>query len=151
MNSNTRAANAILNRELLGTAVESFGLSHQFLYIEFRDDTPEDHTLSMDTEVVSDKLDLDCSGLSEDERALILFSRVNSQRIVRIQCNDAGTLTIDFANGRNLIFSGVPTDKTCAEPWQIGKGNPAETQDHYLVIANHGGDYAIWDGSGSHT
>lgn len=151
MNRNTNAANAILNRELLGAAVESFGLSHQFLYIEFRDDIPEDHTLSIDTEIISSNLDFDYSGLSEEERALILFSRINLQRIIKIQCNDAGTLTIDFANGRCLIFNGVPTDKTCAEPWQIGKGNPSETQDHYLVIANRDGGYAIWDGSGSTT
>ena len=151
MNSNTKAVNAILNRELLGAVVESFGLSHQFLYIEFRDDTPEDHTLSIDTEISSNNLDFDCSDLSENELALILFSRINLQKTVKIQCNDAGTLTIDFANGRNLIFSGIPTDKTCAEPWQIGKGNPSETQDHYLVIANHGGGYAIWDGSGATT
>ena len=147
MNSNTKAADAILKRELLGAAAESFGLSHQFLYIAFRDDAPEDHRLSIDTEIASNNLDFDCSGLSEDERALILFSRVNLKRIVGIQCTDTGTLTIDFENGRNLIFSGSPAGKTCAEPWQIGKGNPAESQDHYLVIANHSGGYAIWDGN----
>ena len=148
MNSNTEAADALLKRELLGAVVESFGLSHQFLYIEFRDDTPEDHTLSVDTEIFSNNLDFDSSGLSDDEQALILFSRVNLQRVTGIQCSDTGGLTIDFDNGRSLIFSGTPTDKTCVEPWQIGKGNPAESQDHYLVIANcGGGGYTIWNGN----
>jgi hypothetical protein len=149
MNSNTNAANTILKRELLGAAVESFGLCHQFLCIEFRDDTSEDHTLSIDTEIFSNNLDFDCSDLSYDERALISFSRVNLKRIAGIQCNDAGTLIIDFENGQNLVFSGTPTDETCAEPWKIGKGNSAESQDYYLVIANQGGGYTIWDGKDS--
>ena len=146
MTSNTRAANALLKRELLGAAVESFGLTHQFLYIEFRDDTPEDHMLSIDTEIFSNDLDFDSSSLSDDERALVLFNRVNLKRITGIQCDDAGTLTIEFDNGRSLVFSGTPTDETCVEPWQIGKSNPAESQNHYLVIVNHSGGYTIWNG-----
>ena len=151
MNSNTKVADALLKRELLGAVVESFGLFHQSLCIEFRDDTPEDHRLSIDTKIFSNNLNFDFSDLSDDEQALILFSRVNLKSITGIQCNDAGTLTIDFDNGRNLVFNGTPTDKTCSEPWQIGKGNPAESQDHYLVIANHGGGYTIWDGNDSAT
>ena len=151
MRQNTALANSILKRNLLGAVVESFGLSHQFLYIEFRDDTPKDHTLSIDTDLLPAPLDFDSTGLSDEEQVLILFSRINLQRVIEIQCNDAGTLAIDFENGRTLVFSGTPADKTCVEPWQIGKGNSAEGRHHYNVIANYGGGYSIWDGSNAPT
>ncbi|MDO7852714.1 hypothetical protein [Hymenobacter convexus] len=151
MNSNTKAADALLKRKLLGASVESFGLFHQFLCIVFRDDTPEDHTLSIDTEIFSNNLDFNSSNLSNNEQALILFSRINLRKIIGIQCSDTGTLTINFDNGRNLAFRGQPADKTCTEPWQIGKGSPEEDPHHYLIIANHGGGYTIWDGNNSAT
>jgi len=43
MHPDTTAANLLLQRVLGRSAVESFGLSHQIHFLEFRDDVPEDH------------------------------------------------------------------------------------------------------------
>lgn len=143
MHPDTATANTLLQQALGSAAVESFGLSHQILFLEFRDDGPEDHVLSIDTEVESNIVFEDILGLTKEEKTLLLFNRVNLRFVTRIACDDDANLVIEFDNGVHLRFTGSPKEET-AEPWQLGSRADFETGG-YLLIATYAGGYAIWD------
>jgi hypothetical protein len=144
MHPDTKHANSLLAKNLLGSCVESFGLTHQFLTITFRDDKAEDHILSIDTEITSNCQDFDRLQLDETAKALLLFNNVNLRSISAISCNDESTLEIRFDTGTTLIFSGAPADISAAEPWTIGNGS-LEFTESYSIIAMHSGGYAIFE------
>ena len=150
MNPATAAANALIQKALLGAAVESFGLSHQFPILEFRDDGPEDHLLSFDTEMTSNVVFDEAHGLAEDEKMLLVFYRVNLRLVTRVACDDHANLFLEFDNGVHLRFAGTPKEVT-SEPWQVASQTPLEEPGGYLVIATYDGGYAIWDGDATTT
>jgi hypothetical protein len=143
MHPDTATANKLLQQALGSAAVESFGFSHQIPFLEFRDDGPEDHVLSIDTEVESNIVFEDVLRLTKQEKMLLLFSRVNLRFVTHIACDDHANLVIEFDNGVQLRFAGSPTEET-AEPWQLGSRADFETGG-YLLIATYAGGYAIWD------
>jgi hypothetical protein len=143
MHPDTATANKLLQQALGGAAVESFGLSHQIPFLEFRDDGPQDHVLSIDTEVESNIVFEDILGLTKEEKMLLLFNRVNLRFVTRIACDDDANLVIGFDNGMQLRFTGSPKEET-VEPWQLSSRADFETGG-YLLIATYAGGYAIWD------
>jgi hypothetical protein len=145
MRPNTKYVNAILAKNLRGACVESFGLTHQFLTLTFRDDKAEDHTLSIDTEITSNCQDFDELHLDEVAKALLLFNKVNLKSISAISCNDESALEIRFDTGITLLFSGAPTDTSSIEPWTIGNGS-LESAESYSIIAMHNGGYVVFEG-----
>jgi len=81
-------------------------------------------------------------GLTEEEKLLLLFNRVNLRSVTHIECDEHANLVLLFDNGVHLRFAGNPADES--EPWQIGSRADFETGG-YLVVATHAGGYAIWD------
>ena len=144
MHPDTDAANLLLQRALGRSAVESFGLSHQIHFLEFRDTGPDDHLLSVDTEMTTNVGFNEAFGLTADERLLLVFNRVNLRGVTRVACDDEANLFIDFDNGVHLRFAGTSVDGY--EPWQLGSRTPLDEPGGYLLIAQCGGGYAIWEG-----
>lgn len=144
MDAATSSANALLRRVLQGAAVESFGLAHQIPYLEFRDDEPADHVLSIQTTVTSNIEFAEALGLTADEQLLLLFSRVNLCLVTQVECDEHANLLLAFDNGVELRLAGNPVEEY--EPWQLGSRADLEAGG-YLVIATHSGGYAIWDGT----
>ncbi|MBH8567314.1 hypothetical protein KB206_00345 [Microvirga sp. STS02] len=142
--ADTTVANLLLQRALGRSAVESFGLSHQTPFLEFRDDEPADHMLSIDTDMTSNVSFDESLSLTADERRLLIFNRVNLRSVTRVACDDDGNLFLDFDNGVQLRFAGTSAEGY--EPWQLGNGMPLHEPGGYLLIAQSGGGYAIWDG-----
>jgi hypothetical protein len=140
----TTAANALLQQALLGAAVESFGLSHQIPILEFRDDGPADHLLSIDTEMTSNVRFDPAIGLTEEEKMMLVFSRVNLRYVTRVACDDHANLLLEFDNGVHLRLAGAPQEAT-SEPWQVASRTPLDELGGYMVIATYDGGYAIWD------
>lgn len=147
MDSATTLANLLLQRALRNAAVESFGLAHQIPYLEFRDDQAEDHVVSIQTDVTSNIVFEHALELTEAEKLLLLFNRVNLCAVTRIACDEQANLVIAFNNGVELRLAGSPEEES--EPWQVGSRTDLEAGG-YLVIATHAGGYAIWDGTAKH-
>ena len=84
-------------------------------------------------------------GLTADERLLLVFTRVNLRYVTRVTCDDEANLFFDFDNGVHLRFAGTSVDGY--EPWQLGSRTPLDESGGYLLTAQCGGGYAIWDGS----
>lgn len=143
----TVAANTLLKKALLGAAVESYGLSHQILILEFRDSSAEDHLLSIETQVTSNTLVGEGLPLSEEEGALLLFHKVNLRTVTHVQCDDQANLVIEFDNNVQLRFSGNPSDGF-PEPWTLGNQNSL-SEGGYSIRAFSGGHYDIRDNSDS--
>ncbi|GAA4508742.1 hypothetical protein GCM10023172_41350 [Hymenobacter ginsengisoli] len=143
MHPNTELANRIIQEKLLGSTVESFGLTHQFLTLTFRDKNADDHTIWIDTEVTSKSYPFQELNLDETGAALLLFNSVNLKEVVAIQCNDEATLEIQFDNGIHIFFAGSPAEESMIEPWSLGTemSNAASS-----IIATHGGGYIIFEG-----
>ena len=146
----TAAANILLQKALGRAAVESFGLSHQVHYLEFRDDGPDDHILSIDTEMSSNVVFDEAMGLTEEEKMLLLFNRVNLRFVTHVSCDDRANLFLEFDSGIQLKFAGKPKEAT-SEPWQIASRIPIEEAGGYMVIATYDGGYAIWDNAATQT
>ncbi|HEX8659681.1 MAG TPA: hypothetical protein VF690_19215 [Hymenobacter sp.] len=146
MKSDTSAVNALLQKALLGAAVESFGLSHQIPYLEFRDSGPDDYTLLLETDLISNVSFDPALGLTADEKLLPVFNQVNLRYVTRVACDDHANLFLEFDNGVHLRFAGTPQEAT-SEPWQVANRTPLEEPGGYMVIAMYDGGYAIWDGS----
>jgi hypothetical protein len=144
MHPDTKLVNEILAQHLLGACVESYGLTHQFLTLTFRDTHTDDHTLWIDTEVISNYHDFDDFPIDDTAKALLLFNKVNLKRITDIRCDDQSTLEVRFETGVTLTLSGTPADKTAAEPWSIGNG---ELTTGYSIIAMYGGSYSVFGGT----
>jgi hypothetical protein len=142
MDASTTLANTLLQRALGSAAVESFGFAHQVPYLEFRDEQAQDHVLTFDTTVSSNVVFADALGLTEAEKLLLLFNRVNLRLVTFVACDEQANLVLAFDNGVQLRCAGNPAD--VSEPWQVGSRAAVETGG-YLVIATHGGGYAIWD------
>lgn len=145
----TQFVNDILLRHLLGASVESFGLTHQFLTLTFRDNhaNHDDHTLSIDTEILSNYRNFDNLPIDDIGRALLLFNNVNLKTITAIQCNDEATLEIRFENGTVLTFNGNPIDKSAVEPWTLGNNTVIDDPNYYCIIAMTYGAYVVFGGT----
>lgn len=139
----TSAATKLLQQTLTGAAVESFGLAHQFPYLEFRDDSPADHVLTLDTEVTSNVTFAPALGLTPQEQLLLLFNRVNLRYVTQVACDEQANLLLAFDNGVQLRVAGSPQAYT-AEPWQVAS-RASFDEGGYHVIAFHAGGYALWD------
>ena len=142
MDSAITLANTVLQRALRNATVESFGLAHQIPYLEFRDNQTEDHVLSIQTDVTSNIVFEKALGLTDEEKLLLLFNRVNLCSVTCIECDEHANLVIVFDNGVQLRFAGNPDGGY--EPWQVGSRTDLE-MGGYLVVATHAGGYAIWD------
>lgn len=141
----TKEANKLIKKKIGNAAVESFGISHQVMFLEFRDDFREDHILSIETDMESN-FEFDAkSDLTEIDKALILFNRVNLCNVVNINCDDRANLVVEFDNGIRLHFSGSPRDKF-SEPWQLASRESLDAGG-YMIISTNSGGYAIWDNS----
>ena len=138
----TQAANTLLQTVLSKAWVESFGLSHQFFFLEFRDDAGEDHQLNIDTEVTSNYCWDERSTLSEEERVLLLFNKVNLKRVVHVACDDEANLVLRFENDIELRLAGLPAQEL-AEPWTLGN-TPSQKPGGYTLTAFTNGAYDIW-------
>lgn len=149
MHPDTIAANLLLQRALGRSAVESFGLSHQIHFLEFRDDEPNDHVLSIDTDMSSNVSFDGDPGFTADEQRLLVFNRINLRTVTRVVCDDEANLFLDFDNGVQFRFAGTSAEGY--EPWQLGSRMPLDEPGGYLLIAQCGGGYAIWDGSATPT
>jgi hypothetical protein len=143
MRPDTELANRLIQDKLLGSNVESFGLSHQFLTLTFRDKNTDDHTIWIDTEVTSKSSPFQGFNLDEIGASLLLFNSVNLKEVVATQCNDEATLEIQFDNGIHLFFAGSPADESTSEPWSI---STEKNNDVPSIIATHGGGYIIFEG-----
>ncbi len=143
MNPNTEIVNNYLRNGLLGACVESFGLTHQFLTITFRDghSNPNDHTLWIDTKILANTNIFDALALDKTARALLLFNHVNLQEVVGIQCTDTGDLTIRFANGVQFTLDASAADEY-GEPWSC---NLFFHNHSVNIIADSGSGYIIFD------
>jgi hypothetical protein len=150
MHPNTAAANRCLQQALGQAAVESFGLSHQVHFLEFRDAGTADHYLSIDTDLTANVAFDPALGLSPEEQMLLVFHRVNLCRATRVACDDEANLFLEFDNGVHLRFAGRPREET-AEPWQLASRAPLEEPGGYLLVAQFGGGYAMWDSSATPT
>lgn len=112
--------------------------------LEFRDSGPADHILSIETEMTSNVGFNLALGLTEDEKMLLVFNRVNLRYVTRVACDNHANLFLEFDNGVHLRFSGTPQQAT-SEPWQLASRTPLEEPDGYMVFATYDGGYAIWD------
>lgn len=147
MTTATQEANKLIKELISNAAVESFGLSHQVLFLEFRDNFHGDSILSIETDIKSNQKFDEKLNLTEDEKILLLFNRINLCNVVDVQCDDEANLTVAFDNGVQLHFSGRPLDKS-SEPWQLASHDSVDMGGR-MVIATYAGGYAIWDGSTS--
>jgi hypothetical protein len=143
MRPDTEAANRYLHDSLLGACVESFGLTHQFLTITFRDHNPNpnDHILWIDCSILANTTIFDTLPLDETARALLLFNHVNLQEIITIQCTDTQDLIVGFANGVQLTLDGSATDEY-GEPWSC---NLSPHDYSVNIIADSGAGYILFD------
>ncbi|MBU6122592.1 hypothetical protein [Hymenobacter siberiensis] len=144
MKPDTSAANALLQQALMGAAVESFGLYHQIPMLEFRNDRTQDHRLYIDTEMSSNVGFDPALALTEDEKMLVIFNRINLRYVTRVACDDHANLLLEFDNGMHLRFTGTPQEAT-SEPWQVASRTSLNEPGGYMVIATYDGGYAIWD------
>ena len=126
--------------------MERFGLWHQVPFLEFRDDGPNDHWLSIDIEMTSNVVFDEALSLSKEEKMLLVFNRVNLRYISRVACDDHANLFLEFDNGVHLRFAGT-LQEAISEPWQVASRTPLEESGGYVAIAMSGGGYAIWDGA----
>lgn len=155
MNQITEATNELINRKLLGATVLSFGLSHQSLYLEFRNDLPSDpapcdHALTLETEITANQNAFSKLKLLVVEEALLLFNSVNLRAITRIQCDDRSNLAIEFDGNITIHFAGIPSDEACITPWVISSRYlPVSEVGYYSVIAYRNECYSIWEPNNS--
>jgi hypothetical protein len=147
MNPDTEAANQYLRDSLLGSCVESFGLTHQFLTITFRDSdpNPNDHILWIDAAILANVTIYDALALNATARALLLFNHVNLQEVIAIQCTDTQDLIIKFANNVQLTLDGSTADEY-GEPWSC---NLSPHDYSVNIIADSGAGYILFDSRNS--
>ncbi|WP_044000360.1 hypothetical protein [Hymenobacter swuensis] len=137
----TQEANTFLHKVLHKAFVESFGLSHQFFFLEFRDEAGEDHLLNIDTEVTSNYEWDESWGLTEEERVLVLFNKVNLKYLTYIACDDETNLVLRFENGIVVRLNGS-TAHGYPEPWTLGN-SPSQRPGGYTLRAFSGDTYSI--------
>ncbi|QIL77147.1 hypothetical protein [Hymenobacter sp. HDW8] len=135
-------ANRIVNALLLNSSVESFGISHQVPFIEFRNDRAGDVQLYFDSDIkFSSEREVD---LSEEERLLVGMNSINLKLITATYCNEFADLQVFFEDGSWFKINGASKDEY--EPWQLSNGTSVN-DGGTLLIAQSGGGYAIWDGT----
>jgi hypothetical protein len=141
----TSEARQILEEFILHACTESFGISHQVSFIEFRNGG-RDVTLSIESPIglIPDN-DLKTLNLPKAEYELLCFQKVNLQQVVKIELKDNNDLLLHFANGRALFVEGAPVDRSVVEPWQFSNGEGTKSEHHVFVVALHNGGAAIWD------
>lgn len=123
-----------MREQLLGACVESFGLYHQFLGIQFRTDAPphEDVTLSISSQLVLEPpFAYPAATFSPDEQALLFFSRINLLPITGLDYFADGSLALSFSNGYRFY---IQSEDDYGEPWQLSGGFPS-----WSIIGSTGG------------
>ncbi|WP_400190737.1 hypothetical protein [Hymenobacter sp. B81] len=134
------AANALCQSILLNSYVESYGVSHQVPFIEFRQDGKPDAWLSIDTRLSLGPYE-NPQGMTTDELVLLYMHQINLQRVTAVGCSAQADLQLQFENGLMLTLHGDAADTV--EPWQLSSGLPTN-EGGRLIIALSGGGYAIW-------
>jgi hypothetical protein len=142
-NNILQEANKFVRAILLGTVVESFGVSNQNHFIEFRNDFDEDILLNIDTEIQLYP-EFKIQGITLDEYKLLVFNRLNLQKIKDVGCSSNADLNISFENGYELRILGKPLDETTDEPWQLSNKKAIGSEDGKLIIALSNNGFAIW-------
>ena len=99
--------------------MESFGLYHQVLGIEFRTDAPyEDIFLSISSSLTFEPpFALPVTTFSLEEQALLFFSKINLLPITGLDYFPDGSLALTFANGNRFH---IQSEDDYGEPWQVG-------------------------------
>jgi len=94
-----------MRAQLLDACVESFGLYHQVLGIQFRTATPpyEDIMLSITSNLTLEPAFLlPAAAFSPEEQALLFFSKINLLPITSLNYTADGSLTLAFSNGHRF-------------------------------------------------
>lgn len=135
-----QVVNNILEDLLINYCVESFGIIHQVMFIDFIKDDDEVR-LSFDCFIrISEfekKLDM-----SEIEHAFICMLRVNLLKIESVKCNLSGELSLVFHDQTSITFLPDPNDDG-GEPWQINTDLSVDKGGRE-IIASTSGLYAVW-------
>lgn len=132
------AATALCQSLLLNAFVESYGIWHQFPFIEFRhDEREEDAWLSIDTRLTLSPYQ-DPPSLTADQLLLLYLHQINLQRVVAVQCTAAADLCLHFANGLILTIHGDPQDEQIAEPWTLNCGTAAQKNRKSIMAFSNG-------------
>ncbi|WP_216688856.1 hypothetical protein [Hymenobacter siberiensis] len=127
-----------LQQQLLGACVESFGIYHQVLCIEFRNGH-DDIMLSIDSKLLFEP-DLTHDARSAEETALLFFYKINLQPITALEYLTDGSLALTFQNGYRFTVQGRCVDS--GEPWQLATHTLAN--GGWLVIGFEGGGLAMF-------
>lgn len=133
-------ANSILKKLLIGSYIESYGVSHQVYFIDFRNDSSESK-LEFETDLQISPA-LVAKNLTKSEQTLISMDKANLRQVTSVECNNLANLIIQFDGGISLSLVGDPNGQNTVEPWQITSEN---YEPKILLIALKGGGYTIWD------
>ena len=127
-----------MQRQLLGACVKSFGIYHQMLCIEFRNDDG-DIMLSIDSELL---LEPDSSNemRTADEKALLFFYRINLLPITTVEYLTDGSLSLTFQNCHRFTIQGKSLET--GEPWQLATHNL--DNGGWLIIGFEGGGLSMF-------
>ena len=129
---------SFLQQQLLGACVESFGIYHQVLCIEFRNGN-DDIMLSIDSQLLLEP-NMAQEARSAEETALLFFSKINLQPITSLEYLTDGSLALTFQNGHQFTVQGRCVDS--GEPWQLATHTLAN--GGWLVIGFEGGGLAMF-------
>ncbi|OUJ73065.1 hypothetical protein [Hymenobacter crusticola] len=109
----TEAANRVARTLLIGTSVESFGVSHQIPFIEFRNSQGEDIYLSIQANMLFHPRPQE--HLSVEEQMLLGMNSVNLKKVIDAFCLESSDLEVHFEDGSWFQVSGTSDDGY--EPW----------------------------------
>ncbi len=124
-----------INRCLLNSFVESFGIFHQILTLVFRNNEKDYNLYFLDVIVESNIKDFD--NLSSDERTLLIFMKLNLKTLTRVELEDKNTLILYFSD----IWIKLNAAGNEYEFLQIG-GNSQEKVE--VLIVNSDGTFSIF-------
>ncbi|WP_426490458.1 hypothetical protein [Hymenobacter sp. 102] len=126
----------LLHELLIGTSVESFGVSLTTPFIDFRDTNADEIIhLHFDADIVfypSSRCQL-----TKEELMLVGMNSIHLKRVVKVNCTDSYDLEIQLEGGTWFKICG---DADGYEPWRISKGLGKVFIEPYLG----GGGCAIW-------
>ena len=129
---------AFMQQQLQGACVESFGIYHQVLCIEFRNDDG-DIMLSIDNHLLLEPA-LTHEALSAEESTLLFFYKINLLPITSLEYLEGGSLALTFQNGNRFTVQGNSTET--GEPWQLA----THTLDNggWMIIGFEGGGLCMF-------
>lgn len=102
-------ANAIGQKLLTGSYIESYGVRHQLYFVDFKNDSFESR-LIFDTDLKISPV-LDNNKFTSSEQILIAMDRTNLHQVLSAECTDLSTLIIRFDGGISVSLAGDPIDQ----------------------------------------